>query len=864
MSPLFSVLRKQSFASSGLYLLIFALCLAISATTALKFSNQQIQQAVNVQAAKMQAADLVLSDQYPIEDQWRSTAQQRHLTQSQVTLFSSMAHTDANFVMVNVKAIEPNFPLRGELRVQPAAAQIQSGEVWLSQRAMDLLKLKLSDQVQIADATFKVTALIEHDSNQEMGFAGFSPTVIISQQDVARTQAIQVGSRAEYRLLLAGAAHDVAAFTADFKQQQQQAAESNAAADTAMAVSSSSTATTQAESQQVEHTATPSAQSSSTDASTATLQEDNQSSLKLRTAQQANVRLMKPIENLETFLQLANILTILLCGIAIALSSQRYVQQSQDHIALMRCLGASRGQMLQAYLLLLLSVVAIAIVIGSAAGLGFAYLLLQLMSQLIPQLQFSFSLIDMLIGPLPIAVLTSVVVLLGFVVPSLWELLNTAPIRVLRQAHKSARSWGLMLGAGMLSLIIFSVVLTENISLTAWVMLALIGLSGVLYGVVWLLLSVLKRLRNGFSSYVGVPAQSAIQITALALGLSLMSVLLVLRTDLLERWQQQLPENTPNQFVYALPPYELEPFEQQLKAHAWQTALYPNVRGRLVGINGQAFAADLVKKNNALRRELNLTQTDHYPSDNQILEGKASLQQVGEVSVEAKLAKELGIKIGDQLTFSLPEGELHSQVVNLRQVEWQSFSPNFFFIFAPQTLDVNAGSYLGSFYVPEAQKPQLISLIQQFSNTVFIDVSLILEEIKRLVNVLVQVIGVLALLVSVSGFLVLVACINLLMDARKKQVALLRSFGASKRQLKNMLSIEIGFMGAVAGLMACLLAELISAIVAHQMQLDLQWHVQIWLLLPPLMAVLCALIGRYRLGYLSDLPPLQSLRELNQ
>ena len=177
---------------------------------------------------------------------------------------------------------------------------------------------------------------------------------------------------------------------------------------------------------------------------------------------------------------------------------------------------------------------------------------------------------------------------------------------------------------------------------------------------------------------------------------------------------------------------------------------------------------------------------------------------------------------------------------------------------------MNAGSYLGSFYVPEAQKPQLISLIQQFSNTVFIDVSLILEEIKRLVNVLVQVIGVLALLVSVSGFLVLVACINLLMDARKKQVALLRSFGASKRQLKNMLSIEIGFMGAVAGLMACLLAELISAIVAHRMQLDLQWHVQIWLLLPPLMAVLCALIGRYRLGYLSDLPPLQSLRELNQ
>lgn len=90
------------------------------------------------------------------------------------------------------------------------------------------------------------------------------------------------------------------------------------------------------------------------------------------------------------------------------------------------------------------------------------------------------------------------------------------------------------------------------------------------------------------------------------------------------------------------------------------------------------------------------------------------MKQPGEVSVEANTAQELGIKLGDKLSFSLPEGILEAKVVNLRTVEWESFSPNFFFIFAPNTMDANAGSYLGSFYVPETDKDKLVNLVQRF------------------------------------------------------------------------------------------------------------------------------------------------------
>ena len=830
MNPLFRPLLTQSFKTTGIYLLIIALTLAISATTALKFSNEQIQNAVALQAAEMLAGDLVLSDNEPLPEQWRDQAKQLDLKQSEVTFFSSMAYTDAQFVMVNVKAIDQAFPLRGELRVQPAKKSIQSGEIWLSPRAMDLLKVKLGDQLNIADAAFKVTAKIEQDSNQELGFSGFSPTVIISQADVARTNAIQVGSRIEYRLLMAGRPDDTQQYEALFKQQVKSA---NASAETP----------TEVQGQEFEE----------------------QSSLRLRNASEGNTRLMKPIANLDTFLQLANILTILLCGIAIALTAQRYVQQNQDHIALMRCIGATKQQILSAYLALLGMVLLIAMLIGTVVGISLGYGLLQLMLQLIPNLQIEFSAIAMLLGPLPVAMLTSAVVLLGFVMPSLLQLLNTPPIRVIRQQEKSVQSMLWMLLTGTLSLIIFSVILTENLLLTAWVIGAIIVLCAVLYLTVWGVLKLLRNMKLNLSAYVRTPSQTALQITALALGLSLITVLAVLRTDLLDRWQQQLPEGTPNQFVYGLPPFDMPDLKAQLEQNGWKsTPLYPNVRGRLVAKNDQPFAEELVKSSNTLRRELNLTQSDRYPQDNVIVSGDAVLKQVGTVSVEANTAEELGIKIGDKLSFSLPEGILEAKVVNLRTVEWESFSPNFFFIFAPNTMDANAGSYLGSFYVPEADKGKLVSVIQQFSNTVFIDVSLILEEIKRIVNVLVQIVTILAVLVSISGFLVLMACLNLLMDERKREVALLRSFGSSKQKLKTMMSLEIGFIGLFAGIVSCLFAEVISAIASYKMDLMIQPHWEIWIILPIFMTALCALIGRYRLSYLSDIPPLQSLREMNQ
>lgn len=184
--------------------------------------------------------------------------------------------------------------------------------------------------------------------------------------------------------------------------------------------------------------------------------------------------------------------------------------------------------------------------------------------------------------------------LLGFILPSIWELLNTPPIRVIREQAKSRKSLFFMFFAGITSLVIFSLVLSENLMLSIWVLTAIILLCILLYTIVWLLLRALKKMKTCLSFYIRSASQSALQITALALGLSLITVLSVLRTDLLERWQQQLPEGTPNQFVYGLPPFDLKAFEQQLKQNGWQsTPLYLNIRGRLVAKNDVPFQKKL-------------------------------------------------------------------------------------------------------------------------------------------------------------------------------------------------------------------------------------------------------------------------------
>ena len=811
---LFWLIFRQTWQSGGLGLLLAALILAVTATTTLRFAADSVSDAIAQQAGQLLAADLVLSSDDPLDTVWQQRARDADLRQSELVLFSSMVQANDQFSLVNVKAVNAGFPLRGELSLTPnalAAGQAPAiGTVWLEPRLAALMQVKQGDAVQIGDARLTVMGEISRDPNRETGFSGFSPTVLINAADIAKTNAIQVGSRIDYRLLMAGTPDQVRAFERQW-------------------------------SKPIKAT------------------KDTIGEIKLRSASDGNTRLMRPVTLLNDYGQVAGLLTLLLCGLAIALTTRRLVAQQLDNIALVRCLGASRSQLLRVYLQILCSLWLVAVLAGTALGGLSGYGLLTILRQGLQGVELPFMWLTLLTGPVLTAALTALLMLFGFALPSLLRLLNVSPLRVLRTDVLPASWSGLALtGVAWLALFAFVLLQTGKLALSLSLIVGLAVLLALMFGLIYGVLVTLKRTGWLQEALVRQPVASSVRVLSLSLGLGLVGVVLLLRGDLLNRWQQSLPVGTPNHFVYGLPSDQNAAFSAALVARQLPVPpLYPMVRGRLTQINGQPLSEEVAQDRTA-QRELNLTMVDTIEA--KALVAGQPFTAPNQLSVEQEVATRLGMKLGDQVTMSLPEGDVVAKIVSLRTVDWDSFQPNFFFIYSPDTLQASSGSSLGSLYIAPEQRAQLPSLIREFPAMLLIDVDAILAEVRRLLDLLGQALGLLAGLVGVSGLLVLLASLRMMVDERQSEVALLRAFGLSRRQLQRRLLGEMALLGAISGLFAVFLAEGLALILAWRLELPLRLHWQWWLVAPVLLTLLAVLTGLRPLAKLWQQSPLAVLQ----
>jgi len=810
----FRLIFRQTWQSGGLGLLLAALILAVTATTTLRFAADSVRDAIAQQAGQLLAADLVLSSDDPLDVVWQQRAADAGLRQSSVVLFSSMLQANDEFALVNVKAVEQGFPLRGELLLSPAglpAGQAPDvGTVWLEPRLAALMHVQRGDPVQIGDARLTVMGEISRDPNRETGFSGFSPTVLINSADISKTNAVQVGSRIDYRLLMAGTPDQVRAFERQW-------------------------------SKQIDAT------------------EDKIGEIKLRSASDGNTRLMRPVRLLNDYGQVAGLLTLLLCGLAIALTTRRLVAQQLDSIALVRCLGASRSQLVTAYLQILLCLWLVAVLVGMLLGGLSGYGLLTILRQGLQGVELPFMWATLLTGPVLTAAVTALLMLLGFAIPSLLRLLNVSPLRVLRSDVVPATWSGFALtGVAWLALFGFVLLQTGKLALSLSLIMGLAVLLALLFGLIYAVLLGLKRSGWLQDALVRQPVASSVRVLSLSLGLGLVGVVLLLRGDLLNRWQQSLPVGTPNHFIYGLPSDQASAFTEALAARQLPTPpLYPMVRGRLTQINGQPLSATVAQDRTA-QRELNLTMAADF-ANSPIVAGRP-FSAPNQVSVEQEVAARLGMTLGDRVTMSLPEGDIEATIVSLRSVDWDSFQPNFFFIYSPETLQPSSGSYLGSLYIAPEQRAQLPSLIREFPAVLLIDVDAILAEIRRLLDLLGQALGLLAGLVGVSGLLVLLASLRIMVDERRSEVALLRAFGLSRRQLRQRLLGEMALLGAISGVFAVVLAEGLALILAWRLGLPLRLHLEWWLVAPLLLMILAVLTGLRPLAKLWQQSPLAVLQ----
>ncbi|MEI7447719.1 MAG: FtsX-like permease family protein, partial [Burkholderiales bacterium] len=374
-------------------------------------------------------------------------------------------------------------------------------------------------------------------------------------------------------------------------------------------------------------------------------------------------------------------------------------------------------------------------------------------------------------------------------------------------------------------------------------------------------------LRVALASWSRRQGASIAQTAALSVGLMALMLLTVTRGDLLDSWQRASPPDAPNRFVINIQPEQRDEVATMLReAGIAGNALYPMIRGRLVAVNGREIDPTKLEDDRAKRmvdREMNLSYMSAMQPYNQVAAGRWLDPARPEVSVEAGIARTLGLALGDRLTFDVAGEPVEATVSGTRRVAWDSLQVNFFMILSPAALESRPQSWITAFHVPDARPGALGPLLARFPNLTVFDTTAIVRQVREILDHVVRAVQFLFVFTLAAGVVVLYAALASSRDERIREAGLMRALGASRAQLRNAQLVELGATGALAGLLASLGAIAIGAVLAGQV-FRFEFEPR-WLAVPVAVAAgaaLSMLAGWLGLRRVVDTPPLATLREL--
>ncbi|MFB1115857.1 putative ABC transporter permease subunit YbbP [Dickeya dadantii] len=780
--------------SPSLLIVWLALTLSVACVLALGAISDRMEKGLSQQSRDFLAGDRVLRASRPVDENWLQQAQQQGLTQSRQVSFMTMTYAGDNAQLAQVKATDERYPLYGELKTQPAGLRVAPGTVLAAPRLLALLGLKAGDRLDVGDTSLTIAGELVQEP--DAGFNPFetAPRVLMNLADVEKTGAIQPGGRITWRYMFAGTPSQIARFSDVIKPQLKPDQRWYG-------------------------------------------MEDSQSALG------------KSLQRSQQFLLLSALLTLLLSVAAVAVAMGHYCRSRYDLVAVLKTLGAGRQALRRLIVGQWVSVLALSALCGSLLGMGFEALLIRALSPVLP-------------GELPAAGLwpwgwalgTLVLISLLVGMRPYRQLLATQPLRVLRQ-DVVANVWPLRYYLPVVAVVVIGLlVILSGGGALLWSLLGgMLALSLLLGGIGWGSLLLLRRLtlktlslRLAINRLLRQPWVTLGQLAAFSLSFMLLALLLLLRGDLLDRWQQQLPPGSPNYFVLNISADQVPQVTDFLAQHQVKPeTFYPIIRARLTEINGLR-ATDLVHEDDpggeTVNRELNLTWLTQLPDHNPLVAGQWP-PKAGEVSIEQGVAQRLGVKIGDSLTFTGDTQPFQATISSLRQVDWESLRPNFFFIFPSGSLDSQPQSWLTSFRY-EGGDTLITQLNRQFPTLTVLDVGAILKQIGTVLQQVGLALEVMVVLVLFCGALLLLAQIQVGMRQRRQELIVYRTLGAGRRLLRATLWWEFAVLGLSAGVAAALGAEAALWLLQRKV-FDFPWQPNLWLWggLPVVAALLLSLYG---------------------
>jgi putative ABC transport system permease protein len=468
--------------------------------------------------------------------------------------------------------------------------------------------------------------------------------------------------------------------------------------------------------------------------------------------------------------------------------------------------------------------------------------------------------------PLLIALFTGSLCALMFSLYPLMQLFSVPPLRVLRKdidASLSSRTIQFAAAGSAIFLLMWAYsrdLLISTILFVSGILLVL-SLLAVTYG----LIALGRKLGGGamgpwqlaWARIRRRAMDNSVQLISFSITIMLLLVVLVMRNDMIAQWRAQLPEGTPNYFVSNVTetqkPELLKQFDDN---NIRYDDFFPVVRGRFVAINDEKIRTEVTKEDeeqpqegrDGLGREANLTWDLALQTENRITEGRwLSEWQPGmphEVSVESEVAARLDIKLGDVLTFNIGSEIVEVTVTSLREVNWQTMQPNFFFVLHPAAMETFAATYITSFYLDESRKSEITRLMMPFASVTLFDVDARINQLREVVDQVSLAVEFILILVLAAGSLVLIAQVQASMDERQQELAILRTLGAKGRLIRLGVVFEFLIIGIVAGFMAAVANEFSLWLLQSQVfQMEASIHWEYWAIAPAVGAVVVGILG---------------------
>ncbi len=761
-------------------MLAVALVVAIGAITAVGGFTDRMERGMARGASELVGADLVLLSSEPIDAAHLRDAEASGLAHARTTTFRSVVLAGEQLQLASVKAVGGGYPLKGELRIADAPfepgratdAIPAPGTVWVDARLAGILSVGVGDTLELGRTRPRIAQILAFEPDRGGDLFNIAPRLMLHEDDLPATGLLVAGSRARYRLLVAGPERPIAAYR-----------ERVAAAGDA--------------------------------------------GVSLQGVRESRPALRSALDRAGQFLGLAALVSVLLSGAAIAVAARRYVERHLDTAAVMKCLGAPRAVVVRVHAAQLVAIG----VTASAVGCALGYLAQEALAGLVGRLLLA-ELPPPSLLPLGAGIAVGLVVVAGFALPPIVRLANVPPARVLRRdlgppGSGSALAYGASIAA-------FSALVAWHVREPVLVGWALAGtaLAVLALGVAALALvrslaplrrSVGVSWRFGLANIARRPASSTLQIVAFGLGITMLLLLTFVRGDLLSDWRRTLPPGTPNYFLVNVQPDEVEPLSAFLGERGVEpTGLYPMVRARLTAIDGRPVTASSFADPRAERlatREFNLSWTEALQPDNRVVAGRWwRPDEAGEalISVEQDFARTLGFELGTTLTFSIAGRELVARVHNLREVQWDSFNVNFFVQFPPQVLDTFPSTWITSFHLGRDDAPLLTRLVRAFPSITVIDVDAMLLKVREIMDQASVGVEFVFAFTLAAGLVVLHAAVQATMDERRREAALVRTLGADRSRVIRGLLAEFTALGLLCGIVGALAASALGAVLAER------------------------------------------------